>query len=253
MKTLVGGAVAMVLLALFAVGGLVSGLGSSRGTPQAKSTIREHHAEVAPQEGVVIPIGGEQSPIVTTSSDSASLPPNVLNPTSGVDATAATSQIYTQTSAPSAPSAPASPAVLQDPRQVTDTTISRNENQQSANQPSASRLPREERNAFPPPIVIEEHRKERAERRSENRTSPQPVYQPVPSVEKLLREDGTFKVRLTVGADGRVTEVEVLQPLAGATARLIGAIQHWKFRPATEDGRAVEGTFETELSFNAQR
>lgn len=248
MKVLIGTAIGMVLLAIFAIGSLLIGVGANREHSQkVKSTIREGRVEPAPGEGVVLPAEEPVTQTVDVAEQQPTMQPNILVPMPGADVTANPGQVYSQAQQRPAPAIAAPPA-LPDPRQVRQTSIPRGD---TSNRPSQATSGSSV--DVPAPIIVEEHSHIRNERHERNRTSPEPVYQPVPSIEKSLREGGTFKARLTVGADGRVREVDVLQPLSGATARLIGAIQQWRFRPATEDGRAVEGTFDTELSFNAQQ
>jgi hypothetical protein len=83
------------------------------------------------------------------------------------------------------------------------------------------------------------------------RTYPVPVHQPLPKISNL-REGGSMRFSLRVGADGKVKEVRVLEALEGATARTIDTIQGWRFKPATLDGRPVEGTFEVDISLNPE-
>ncbi|HEU5162418.1 MAG TPA: energy transducer TonB, partial [Thermoanaerobaculia bacterium] len=83
---------------------------------------------------------------------------------------------------------------------------------------------------------------------SVRRTRPEPISQPLPN----LNVEGTARFRLRVGADGRVKEVDVLQSIPGATPRLISSIQQWKFNPATENGRPVEGVHLVDVSFKAR-
>ena len=81
------------------------------------------------------------------------------------------------------------------------------------------------------------------------RTSPIPEYQPLPSVR--LRARSVARVELLVGPDGRVHDVSVQQGLGRNTAALINAVQAWRFKPATENGRPIAAPFTVELSFNA--
>jgi TonB family protein len=79
------------------------------------------------------------------------------------------------------------------------------------------------------------------------RTPPIPEYQGLPDLG--IRGNATARLQLTIGPNGRVTEVNVIQPLPGATPQLLAAVQAWRFRPATENGTPVTGTFITALSF----
>ena len=77
---------------------------------------------------------------------------------------------------------------------------------------------------------------------------PRPVSQPLPRVRGASR-GGRIRFNLTVGSDGRVKEVEVLEAVPGVTPRMILAVQNWRFEPATRDGVAIEATFPAEISF----
>ena len=75
-------------------------------------------------------------------------------------------------------------------------------------------------------------------------TQPVPEYQPVPN----LNGHGHAKLALTVGTDGRVHDIDVLQPMQGDMGRLIGAVQSWRFRPATQSGIAVTSRFTVDIN-----
>jgi protein TonB len=80
------------------------------------------------------------------------------------------------------------------------------------------------------------------------RTDPEPISQPMPHIEVDRQSRATLN--LTIGPDGRVKEVEIVQSIAGATDKLIGAVQTWRFKPATENGVPTTGTFQVNVSFN---
>ena len=65
---------------------------------------------------------------------------------------------------------------------------------------------------------------------------------PYPAAEQRAEHEGTVRVRVTIGADGRVKAVARLQATSDAfwavTERQ--ALTRWRFRPATVDGRPVE-------------
>ncbi|MEO8215977.1 MAG: TonB family protein [Acidobacteriota bacterium] len=81
---------------------------------------------------------------------------------------------------------------------------------------------------------------------------PVPIDQPLPDFDRRreIKESGTVHLSLTVGTDGRVHEVRIIKGMEGITARVIAAVQRWKFKPATRNGEPVEATFDTELTFN---
>jgi protein TonB len=66
-----------------------------------------------------------------------------------------------------------------------------------------------------------------------------------------LGEQGVVVVRMHIGADGQVTEVEVLQ--SSGYERLDGAAQaallKWRFTPAIENGLAVESIQDLPIRF----
>jgi len=79
------------------------------------------------------------------------------------------------------------------------------------------------------------------------RTPPVPEYQGLPDLG--VRGFASARLLLTIGPDGRVHGVNVIQPLPGATPQLIAAVQSWRFKPATENGNPVPSTFMTALNF----
>ncbi len=81
-------------------------------------------------------------------------------------------------------------------------------------------------------------------------TRPVPQYQPLPDIR--VRETTVVRLQLTIGADGRVKEVNVLQGVAGQTSKIISALQSWRFKPATENGTPVPAPFNVDLSFRGQ-
>lgn len=78
---------------------------------------------------------------------------------------------------------------------------------------------------------------------------PTPEHQPLPDIE--VSRDVTARLELIVGTDGRVHDVRVREAIPGNTAKLIAAIQSWRFKPATENGVPVAAPFTVDISFNA--
>jgi protein TonB len=74
---------------------------------------------------------------------------------------------------------------------------------------------------------------------------------PYPSTERRAEREGVVRVRVTIGADGRVKAIERLAATTDAFWRVTEqqAIRHWRFRPATLDGRPVEDSKELTLNF----
>jgi periplasmic protein TonB len=67
---------------------------------------------------------------------------------------------------------------------------------------------------------------------------------PYPTAEIRAQRDGSVRVRVTIGTDGRVIAVERLSATSDAFWRATRehALGSWRFRPATEDGRPVQTT-----------
>lgn len=81
-------------------------------------------------------------------------------------------------------------------------------------------------------------------------TRPVPEYQPIPDIQ--VSETTVVRLQLTVGADGRVKEVNVIQGVPRQTSKIISAVQTWRFKPATENGTPVSAPFSVDLSFRGQ-
>ena len=54
--------------------------------------------------------------------------------------------------------------------------------------------------------------------------------------------------KLTVGTDGRVHDIDVVEPMSGDMGRLIGAVQSWRFKPAMQNGIAVTSRFTVDIN-----
>lgn len=67
---------------------------------------------------------------------------------------------------------------------------------------------------------------------------------PYPTSEQRAEREGSVRIRVTIGADGRVRAVERVSATSDAFWAVAErqALRHWRFRPATLDGRPVEST-----------
>jgi protein TonB len=77
---------------------------------------------------------------------------------------------------------------------------------------------------------------------------------PYPATELRAQRDGRVQVRVTIGPDGRVVDVALLSATSDAfwqTTRQ-QALHHWRFRPATVDGRPVEDSRVMSLIFRIE-
>jgi len=76
-----------------------------------------------------------------------------------------------------------------------------------------------------------------------------------PVLSRRLREEGSVRLRLTIGTDGRVINAEVLE--SSGAARLDDAatawvLRRWRYEPATVGGQPVEATTEATLTFRLE-
>jgi len=82
-------------------------------------------------------------------------------------------------------------------------------------------------------------------------TPPSELKPPYPQAKLLAEEEATLKLRLTIDERGRVTAVD---PVGRADAVFLAAarrhlLAHWRFKPASDDGRAVASTTVITLRF----
>ena len=82
-------------------------------------------------------------------------------------------------------------------------------------------------------------------------TSPDELKPPYPELKVLSGEEATLRLRLTISDSGRVTAVD---PIGTADRVFLDAarrylIAHWRYQPATEDGRAIASSIVINLRF----
>ena len=65
---------------------------------------------------------------------------------------------------------------------------------------------------------------------------------PYPAAEERAEVEGSVVIRILIGTDGRVKAVEKVRATSDAFFRATErqALRHWRFKPATVDGRPVE-------------
>lgn len=74
---------------------------------------------------------------------------------------------------------------------------------------------------------------------------------PYPASEERAQRGGSVRLRVTIGADGRVVAAQRISATSDAFWRATErqALSRWRFRPATVDGRPVEATREMTVTF----
>lgn len=85
-------------------------------------------------------------------------------------------------------------------------------------------------------------------RRSTSRTEAYLESKPLPHIS--VDHDITARLNLTVSAQGRVTDIDVNEPIPDMP-KLIQAVQNWRFRPATENGTPVTAKVAVDITFRA--
>ncbi|HYH10241.1 MAG TPA: TonB family protein [Thermoanaerobaculia bacterium] len=259
-KAIMGGAGVLALVAAFGVGMVINSDGAPETAPETiEQQIAEDQQKVAPIKRADTPLvptnerGGVEQPITSAPvAAPAGTPPNDYQRT---DATAVSATEYAEMakrakqerdrmSALVDPRSLTGPAYAQAPRAVRPRPAAAPQNAQlpppmpgQAPQDVAPQQPQQQQQ---PPQV------EARRARNSLRTRPVPQSQPLPDV----RGRGTARLSLLIGADGRVKEVDIMQPLAGGnTAQLLRAVQQWRFKPATENGEPVAAPYTVEISF----
>jgi TonB family protein len=71
---------------------------------------------------------------------------------------------------------------------------------------------------------------------------------PLPHI--AVDHDITARLNLTVSPDGRVTDIDVSEPIP-EMPKLIAAVQNWRFKPATENGTPVTAKVAVDITFHA--
>ena len=248
----IGGGI-LVLVASFFVGALINSDDTPENAPtpvtdeigQQENVARTRRADVT-----LVPVsdGGMPSELPITSAP-------IANPAEGVpteyqrsDATAVSSVEYAALAQRAEAERKAQQRMV-DPRSITGPAYAQGT-------PRPPRSP-----AVPPPMTsgAQESLSDRASDREVDarnrpparvveRTRPVPQSQPIPNIS--VTEPVTARLELTIGADGRVTAVRIKKSIPGKTAELIGAVQRWRFKPATENGVPVSAPFNVDISFN---
>ena len=73
-------------------------------------------------------------------------------------------------------------------------------------------------------------------------------YKPLPHIS--VDHDTTARLNVTVDPDGRVTHVDVNEPIPDM-GKVIGSVQNWRFKPATLNGNPVTAHVAVDITFRA--
>lgn len=223
MLAMAGAGVVLLVLA-FLVGMIVNRDGAPKNAPEPVAEEEQAPRGAGPKRAdtQLVPMnepGGVQIETPITSAPATG--PNAGTPAewNRTDATAVSAAEYAEIAKRA--KAEKRPASLVDPRSITGAAYAQG-SQPSRRAPSSAGLPASR-------VAM---------------TRPVPQYQPVPP----LRGSGRAQLDLIIGPDGRVRNINVRRSLAGDTPALISAVQRWRFKPATVNGRPVSARYSVEIS-----
>jgi TonB family protein len=229
--------VALVVIA-FVVGTFIHGFGASEVKAAQKNASATPHTTTAPPPAprntvTLVPVSDTnpapvEQPITSTPPQAPGQQPN--------DATALPSTEY---AAAAARAKAQQKAASVDPRTIKATPF-------ETPQPAP---PRRTERELPPPMTSAQEPPHTETRQTVMRTEAVPEYQPVPELH--VDRDTTAHLLVTVGADGRVKDIEIVDSIPGQTSRLIQAVQRWRFRPAMENGVPVTGRVSVAITVRA--
>lgn len=244
----VAGGIVLMLVCAFLIGMVINSDGAPKKAPESlEEQAQEHNQENLKQKRADTPLvpagqgGIEQTPVTTAPVVAA--PGQAPNDYARTDATAVSADEYAQIAKRAEAEKKKKMDVLVDPRSLTGPAYAQGQRAPAqrtaslARRPLSSTLPQQAQSDPSSPRVV---------RDNSVRTRPVPQYQPLPRV----AGNGTARLTLMVGADGRVKNINVERMLTGGNAaQLVGAVQTWRFKPATENGRAVSAPYTVEISF----
>jgi hypothetical protein len=247
---MLGGGI-VLLIGSFALGSKIQGHKPVKGLEEAASVTdtASTTAPVRPAQRAnvtLVPLDGSEPPSYETPITSAP----ATTPAEGVppeyqrsDATAVSSVEYAQLAALAQAEKKRQQKAEVDPRSLTGPAYAASERQAPRLQPQMS----SSADAATATAASQQDTTMREPSRAVTRTPPVPEYQPTPEIQ--VKANTLVRLQLTIGADGRVHEVNVLQGIPGQTSKIISSVQQWRFKPATENGTPVSALFTVDLSF----
>jgi TonB family protein len=230
----------MILVLSFLIGMVINSDDTPENVPEPVTAEKEVVPPVKRADTPLVPTnerGGIEQPI--TSAPVASSPDGMSNGYDRSDATAVSSSEYNQL-AQRARAERERMASLVDPRSISGAAYAQG-------QRSVRRPVQQTAQAVPPlPGSQEPGAAPRAGRGT--RTRPIAEYQPIPRISA----NGTARLSMIIGADGRVRSINIEQALDRNTGELVAAVQRWRFRPATENGEPVAAPYSVDIKFGGQ-
>jgi TonB family protein len=235
-KLLAAVAFAALLVIAFVVGTLIHGFEPAEVRPRSKTTTPQPPQAFTPpprSNVTLVPVEGElpqplEQPITSAPPQAPGQQPNDATalPADQYAAAAARAKAQTEAAKKNNP--------LVDPRSITGAASEQSEKPRE--QASGS----ENNSDETPAPSIPRPRAARTEAFLEEK--------PLPHI--IVDHDITARLNLTVSPSGRVTEIDVSEPIP-EMPKLIQAVQNWRFRPATENGTPVTARVAVDITFRA--
>ena len=244
----IGTGVVLSLVLAFLIGMVINSDGAPKRAPEAlEEQAAEHNSEVLKPKRADTPLvpagqgGIENEPI--TSAPIVAAPGQAPDEYQRSDATAVSAEEYAQMAKRAQAEKKKKMTTLVDPRSLTGRAYAQG-GPATPSRPRSAASPADGQPASQATAPVVRPRTARAVR-----TRPVPQYQPIPRV----TGSGKARFTLVIGTDGRVKDVTVEQMLRnGNNAALLGAIQSWRFKPATENGEPVAAPYSVEISFDRE-
>ena len=241
-KILAGVAFAALLIIAFVVGTFIHGFEPSEVKAAQKNTPAPQAPQTftpSPRSNVtLVPVSGSDMP-QTIEQPITSAPPQAPGQQAS-DATAMPADQYAAAAARAKAEREAAKKSNQivDPRSLTGAAYQESEKPKQAEKTDTSEAGSTRDTSNQEPAI----------RRSASRTEAFLESKPLPHIS--VDHDITARLNLTVSPEGRVTEIDVSEPVP-EMPKLIQAVRSWRFRPATENGTPVTAKVAVDITFRA--
>jgi len=221
-RALTAAALGALLVIAFVVGSLMHGFAPAMKTPRSPAAPTPVEVNPSPPKNItLVPVTGSEATAPVIEAPITSVPASSTAQEAN-DTTALPSEQY----AAAAARVRAQRQAQQQQPKVTDPRALTGAPYQEAPAPSAP---------APPPSA------------QPVRTTAFPEYKPLPRM--TFDRQMTARLTVTVDPDGRVTDIEVNQPVP-QMPKIIAAVQNWRFRPATENGMPVTARVAVDIIFH---